>query len=149
MLKNTTHNNNLDEKKPLYTLVPDGIGRLTYSGINGAYVLEGYFVKGVATGFCRWIWHDGLVYEGHLKNFKCHGVGKKILPSGEVKEGLWENDKLITNQEHLMSKSTELNDISPLGSTIMSPLDMERNRMAKGLNGMLNITFSAKAEEIT
>jgi hypothetical protein len=58
---------------------PHGIGRMMYCGTQGSYIIEGHFIKGQATGFARWIWEDGLTYTGHLKNFKCHGQGTKIL----------------------------------------------------------------------
>ena len=60
-------------------MIPHGVGRLIYSGVNGAYVLEGQFDNGTATGYVRWIWQDGLCYTGHIKNFKAHGNGKQIL----------------------------------------------------------------------
>ena len=56
---------------------PHGLGRLIYRSIQGAYILEGYFFDGQATGYARWIFEDGLCYEGQLLNFKCHGRGKK------------------------------------------------------------------------
>lgn len=42
-------------------------------------MIEGYFKKGKAKGFARWIWADGLSYEGFLDNFKQDGTGKRIL----------------------------------------------------------------------
>ena len=87
----------LDEK-------PHGLGRLIYRGIQGAYILEGYFLNGQATGYARWIFEDGLCYEGQLLNFKCHGMGKKsfgnqnLLNSKQiVKEGTWKNNVLKIN----------------------------------------------------
>ena len=82
-------------------MIPHGVGRLVYSGINGAYVIEGQFDNGTVTGYGRWIWQDGLCYQGHLKNFKAHGEGKQILGQSYhnlVKRGKWENDKLIDGE---------------------------------------------------
>ena len=42
-------------------------------------MIEGYFKKGKAKGFARWIWADGLSFEGFLDNFKQDGTGKRIL----------------------------------------------------------------------
>lgn len=42
-------------------------------------MIEGYFKKGQATGFARWMWADGLSFEGNLINFKCDGNGTRIL----------------------------------------------------------------------
>ena len=50
--------------------VPDGIGRLVYSGVNGAYIFEGYFDYGQATGFGRWLWSDGRFIQGNFKDFQ-------------------------------------------------------------------------------
>jgi hypothetical protein len=50
-----------------------------YSGIHGSYIIEGYFSKGQATGYCRWIWNDGTCYTGTLKDFQTNGKGIKIL----------------------------------------------------------------------
>lgn len=61
------------------TLIPHGVGRLLYCGMYGAYLIEGMFDNGNATGYCRWIWHDGLVYMGNLKNYKPDGQGIRIL----------------------------------------------------------------------
>ena len=51
---------------------------MTKSTLNYAYVYEGYFNMGVPNGFCRWIWDDSSMYQGHLKNGVLHGVGKLI-----------------------------------------------------------------------
>ena len=74
---------------------PHGVGRLLYAGVAGGYVLEGYFERGQATGFARWIWADGVCYEGNLKNFKCHGEGKKNMGNAYkdmIQEGTWKNN---------------------------------------------------------
>jgi hypothetical protein len=41
-------------------------------------MIEGYFKRGQATGYARWIWADGLSYQGSLINFKCDGTGTRI-----------------------------------------------------------------------
>ena len=74
---------------------PNGLGRLLYIGTHGAYMLEGVFVKGLATGYARWIWNDGVCYQGTLNKFKCNGKGKKIMgkPYQDIiQEGTWKND---------------------------------------------------------
>ena len=64
---------------PTSGYIPHGLGRLVYSGIQGAYIIEGTFFEGKVSGYCRWIWHDGMYYCGFMKGFNCHGQGKKIL----------------------------------------------------------------------
>mmetsp|Transcript_13654 Transcript_13654/g.21378 ORF Transcript_13654/g.21378 Transcript_13654/m.21378 type:complete len:119 (+) Transcript_13654:854-1210(+) len=78
--------------------IPHGLGRLLYAGIFGAYVLEGYFKNGYATGFCRWIWADGVKYEGSLRRFQCHGEGHMIMGPAyrdHVIEGVFKNGRLV------------------------------------------------------
>jgi hypothetical protein len=63
--------------------------------------MEGQFKDGTCDGWVRWIWSDGLCYEGYVKDFKQEGKG--ILRHGNcykdiVSEGTWRNGKLITGE---------------------------------------------------
>lgn len=49
--------------------VPDGLGRLIYSGVSGAYILDAQFSFGQATGSGRWLWNNGRVLKGNFQKF--------------------------------------------------------------------------------
>ena len=49
--------------------VPDGLGRLIYSGVGGAYILDAQFSFGQATGSGRWLWNNGRVLKGNFLKY--------------------------------------------------------------------------------
>ena len=53
--------------------VPHGNGRMLYSGISGAWIYEGIFRNGLKHQYGRWIWNDGTIYQGGIKNDQLHG----------------------------------------------------------------------------
>lgn len=63
-------------------MFPNGAGRMTYVGISGAWCLDANWEKGQPKGYVRWIWHDGQIYRGMIKNGKLNGRG--LLLMGEV-----------------------------------------------------------------
>jgi hypothetical protein len=54
--------NNDEDKNTHASLVPHGLGRMTFVGLQGAYICEGMFKNGIADGYVRWIWDDGTIY---------------------------------------------------------------------------------------
>ena len=97
---------------PTSRYVPHGLGRLFYSGITGSYILEGTFFEGKPFGYCRWIWDDGMYYVGHMKGFKCHGRGKKILGNSQKDvcyDGEWKNGKMIEGE--IKQDNFEINNL--------------------------------------
>lgn len=82
--------------------------------MQGSFILEGYFDNGRATGFARWIFEDGICFEGKLKNFKCHGQGKKfignsMLRNGKeiVQEGNWINNVFQDDGQKTIEQTIE------------------------------------------
>ena len=76
--------------------VPHGHGRMTFVGLQGAYICEGMFDHGVANGYARWIWDDGTIYQGQIENGCPHGRGQMIcgrMYKDVVQNGQWEHGK--------------------------------------------------------
>jgi len=119
----------LDKESPY---VPHGLGRLIYSGIYGAYILEGYFDNGKATGFARWIWDDGVNYTGQLKNFICHGEGKMILGNAfkdEVLEGKFEDG--VINAKSKKETQMERNFKERMGKNLLESFRKKNEEIKK------------------
>lgn len=57
--------------------------------------MEGQFKDGKLNGIARVIFGDGSVYNGYYRNNAKHGQGKETLASGEVTDGIWENNKYV------------------------------------------------------
>lgn len=73
--------------------MPHGHGRMTFVGLQGAYICEGMFRNGVAHGYTRWIWDDGTIYQGQIEEGYPHGRGQMIggrMYKDVVQNGRWE-----------------------------------------------------------
>jgi hypothetical protein len=55
---------------------------MTYVGIYGAWSLEANWENGSPKGYVRWIWENGQIYQGIIKNGKMNGRGLLIM--GEI-----------------------------------------------------------------
>ena len=61
--------------------------------------MEGYFKKGQASGYTRWVWHDDKlpIYKGHLKNFK--KVDPPIAHLENIKKRLTRKFSLMLSED--------------------------------------------------
>ena len=62
----------------------------------GRDVYEGQFIDGRVNGQGTYLWSDGDKYVGQFKAGKAQGRGVMIYADGKRVEGIWENNRLIT-----------------------------------------------------
>ena len=72
--------------------VPDGRGKLIYSGIYSGDTYEGDFKNGEPDGKGIYYHKDGRIYEGDLKCDKAEGKGIMYFKNGERYEGGFRQD---------------------------------------------------------
>ena len=70
---------------------------------NGKFVMrlvEGIMKNGRREGKVKITYENGDIYIGELnENGNRHGLGKYIYSSGKVKEGVWENGKMVSKSK--------------------------------------------------
>lgn len=73
-------------------------------------MIEGTFIDGRPKGKCRWLWDDGKVYEGDIKDYQCNGKGfmrinpmiyPKLVYNGEFKNNKLVNGKATLENEEV------------------------------------------------
>lgn len=60
---------------------------------NDGSVYQGFWDKGILSGFVRYVTKLGDFYEGNLINGKAQGQGKYITYDGTIYEGAWDDDQ--------------------------------------------------------
>jgi len=72
----------------------DGKGRMEWHTPNGLMVYEGQYVNDVKHGEGKYKWPDNRIYDGQWVNGKRSGKAKYTNLSGEVKDGIWKDDRI-------------------------------------------------------
>ena len=98
-------------------------GQGTYIFANGdKYV--GSFKDGKITGQGAYNYSNRTRYVGSFKDNKRNGQGTYTFANGDVKEGIWENDRYIGTQDQINARDRER-------ERIQNARDRERERIKK------------------
>lgn len=113
--------------------VPDGLGRLIYSGLQGAYCIEGVFKYGSPCGYVRQIWNDSRMKQGMMTpNFKFKKQVAQPEPASLSPNML--SPKLLSQSHPVSSRISRIDSIRSLDKTqqILSPIHAHsRNLMSQ------------------
>jgi hypothetical protein len=71
-----------------------GVGRMEWHTPQGLMTFEGQYVDDHKQGTGKFVWPDGRIYDGGWAEGKRWGQGDYYNSKGELKKGLWVNDKL-------------------------------------------------------
>jgi hypothetical protein len=69
----------------------DGYGIQTQENLE----YQGYFKDDKKDGYGSMRWNGNKLYEGQFKNDKRNGIGMQTNKNGNIKIGIWEDDKFI------------------------------------------------------
>eukprot|EP00929_Paragymnodinium_shiwhaense_P014684 TRINITY_DN122629_c0_g1_i1.p1 TRINITY_DN122629_c0_g1~~TRINITY_DN122629_c0_g1_i1.p1 ORF type:complete len:261 (-),score=69.04 TRINITY_DN122629_c0_g1_i1:156-938(-) len=84
-----------------------GRGRMEWHTDNGLMVYDGEYISDVKHGHGKYVWPDGRVYDGGWVDGKRHGKSKYTNKNGEVRVGIWEDDKIVRWLDASSSQSAE------------------------------------------
>lgn len=92
-----------------------GRGRMEWRSDNGTMVYEGEYAEDMKHGRGRFMWGDGRCYDGEWRYGQRSGHGRYLNSKGEMKKGIWKDDKL----ERWIKQKEEL----PKGDSQIEPPD--------------------------